>query len=147
MVLPATCEEPPEPTPERFLHNTIFTDIAVYLTSVRFHCCPRPQNCEVVNAHQAPILSSQLENASLYHVIIWRPEANGGLELFGFLAKCPCLHSLTLEYDMVWWHEQLCAWRNRFTPIHGIRQVGHSVHLSVQIKPGVCVFSHTRVCL
>lgn len=85
---------------------------------------PPQQNCEVVNAHLAARLCELLENTSLYHEVIWRPERNGGLELFTFLGRCTALHSLTLEYDMGWFAGQLRSWRNRFTPIHGIRQVG-----------------------
>jgi len=89
------------------------------------------QNCEVVNAHLAARLCELLENTSLYHEVIWRPERNGGLELFTFLGRCTALHSLTLEYDMGWFAGQLRSWRNRFTPIHGIRQVSSLRHLEL----------------
>lgn len=94
------------PAFSRLAHLDLFNQDANSPYQLQLHLLPPTlralgvQNAVLTGATRASRLQSTLEGLSLYAAVHWPRRANGGVDMYDWIAGCRKLASLTIEYDM-----------------------------------------------
>ncbi|GIL50485.1 hypothetical protein Vafri_6677 [Volvox africanus] len=90
----------------RLAHLDLFNQTSTVPYRLQLHHLPPSmralgvQNAVLEGASRATQLQSVLEGLSLYATVHWPTRANGGMDMYDWIAGCSRLASLTIEYDM-----------------------------------------------
>ncbi|GIM08757.1 hypothetical protein Vretimale_12767, partial [Volvox reticuliferus] len=90
----------------RLAHLDLFNQTSTVPYRLQLHRLPPSmralgvQNAVLEGASRASQLQSVLEGLSLYATVHWPTRANGGTDMYDWIAGCSRLASLTIEYDM-----------------------------------------------
>ncbi|GLI60867.1 hypothetical protein VaNZ11_003084 [Volvox africanus] len=90
----------------RLAHLDLFNQTSTVPYRLQLHHLPPSmralgvQNAVLEGASRASQVQSVLEGLSLYATVHWPTRANGGMDMYDWIAGCSRLASLTIEYDM-----------------------------------------------